>query len=247
MDIADPAGLRVSPLAAPLRSDTQPQFVADQRPSADAAALARDSQPEVPLPLPPGVSQTGAVGRSLLETQRPADQSRGPASADADTPRATAAAATGAQMPALAPGRTLKPFGIDMLPREFEAPQPREPLPQSPGRTDDAPQSVAQSVAQPAPQPARQAAPQPVPQGDRDPASANAPLSGLGIDQTEVADTAGGSDPPAPVTGFEKVGTDRGVEFGRPPDAPPPGPATSGPDPRAVASADQPVGRRGGP
>lgn len=62
----------------------------DQRPTADAAALARDPAPFMPLPIPSPYTQKGAVAEAQLT----------------DTIRAVAAA-----------DRVLKPYGVTMLPR----------------------------------------------------------------------------------------------------------------------------------
>lgn len=67
-----------------------PVVVKDQRPVADAAALARDPTPLVPLPIPPQYTQKGAIARAqLTDTAR-----------DGTTVE-----------------RVLKPYGVAMLPR----------------------------------------------------------------------------------------------------------------------------------
>ncbi|RYG93312.1 hypothetical protein EU803_04225 [Loktanella sp. IMCC34160] len=75
-----------------------PQHVADQRPSADSAALSRNPRPDIPAPIAPATSQIGLVQQANLP------------------PRATDDDGT-ADMPApQAPERVLKPYGIAMLP-----------------------------------------------------------------------------------------------------------------------------------
>ncbi len=81
-----------------------PQLVPDMRPTADAAAIARDTRPHVPLAVAavPGtsLSQTAEVTRSLL--------------------RADTAATTDPSLPLdkriEQVQRTLKPYGVSMLP-----------------------------------------------------------------------------------------------------------------------------------
>ncbi len=89
--------------AAPVAS---PPARPDQRPAADAAALARAPRPDVPLPIPPSNGQIAAISQSLMPTRPDArdDGDRGEVSAIQ---------------------RTLKPYGISMLP-------------QPPGETDTA-------------------------------------------------------------------------------------------------------------
>jgi hypothetical protein len=93
MDPIVPPTAGTAPQSAPLH-------LADRRPAADAAALARDPSPDLPLPpvaptVPPSSVQGAAVTRSLL----------------------AAGAAEG--VPAVPPvERVLKPYGITMLPSE---------------------------------------------------------------------------------------------------------------------------------
>jgi len=82
-----------------------PRAVPDMRPAADAAATRRDTKPALAiaaeLPSPPSTSQIGAVNRSMIS------------GATATEPGATS------QMPAVQQvERTLKPYGISMLPGE---------------------------------------------------------------------------------------------------------------------------------
>ena len=73
---------------------SSPQPQPDLRPTADAAAVARDPSPEIPLP--PSLSQQGVVSAGML---------RGPS----QTSEIKAVEEV---------GRTLKPYGISMLPSE---------------------------------------------------------------------------------------------------------------------------------
>ena len=82
-----------------------PRSVPDMRPAADAAAIRRDTKPALAvaaeLPSPPSTSQIGAVNRSMIS------------GATATEPGANS------QMPAVQQvERTLKPYGISMLPGE---------------------------------------------------------------------------------------------------------------------------------
>jgi hypothetical protein len=72
-----------------------PSFAVDRRPTADAAALAQDPRPEVPLPLPAGQALSGAAVSASLGPE--------------------AARRVSVVTP---PERTLKPYGIAMLPEE---------------------------------------------------------------------------------------------------------------------------------
>lgn len=80
-----------------------PRPVTDMRPAADAAATARITKPELPvaMPTPPANSQVAEVSRSMLGTGLDTDTS-----------------------PRIAPvqmlDRTLKPYGISMLPQSAE-------------------------------------------------------------------------------------------------------------------------------
>lgn len=80
-----------------------PRPVADLRPAADAAATARITKPELPvaMPTPPATSQMAEVSRSMLGSG---------IDADASTKIA----------PVQMPERTLKPYGISMLPKSTE-------------------------------------------------------------------------------------------------------------------------------
>lgn len=82
----------------PASPDTAPKHIADLRPTADAAALAKEPQPH--LPMPPSTAQVAAVVQAFVPTA-PARQ---------DKPGT-------ALMPGIsAAERLLKPYGIEMLP-----------------------------------------------------------------------------------------------------------------------------------
>ncbi len=81
---------------------------ADGQAPADAKATSTDPTPEVPLPIPASPSQTGLVSKASL----PEDEAE---------PKANITGASAAQ-------RTLKPYGIIMLPEKLETPQ-QGPLP----------------------------------------------------------------------------------------------------------------------
>lgn len=83
---------------------TVPRHTADLRPAADAAALARQPQPHLPLgpaaaSQPPQSGQVAAISRALLDTS---DTSKFP--------------------PLKEPPRVLKPYGIEMLPHRPDDP-----------------------------------------------------------------------------------------------------------------------------
>lgn len=79
-----------------------PPPVADMRPSADAAAMVRDTSPETPLPVPPTATQQGLVGRLMIKEPEEV-------------------AKTAPDGPVSEVPRTLKPYGIEMLPGEGSA------------------------------------------------------------------------------------------------------------------------------
>ena len=91
-----------STVAAPATMPA-PKLVADMRPAADAAATARITKPELPLamPTPPATSQVAEVSRSMLRS-----------GVDADSSTRIA--------PVTTLDRTLKPYGISMLPKSTE-------------------------------------------------------------------------------------------------------------------------------
>jgi hypothetical protein len=82
-----------------------PQLVPDTRPSADAAALARDDTPYTPLPVPPTPTQQALVGQAALGAAGPAPAGN------------SHAAGTAVE-------RRLKPYGVAMLPARGEDPAP---------------------------------------------------------------------------------------------------------------------------
>jgi hypothetical protein len=90
-----------STVAAP--ATPAPRPIADMRPTADAAATARITKPELPvaMPTPPATSQVAEVSRSMLG-----------AGVDADSSTKIA--------PVAMIERTLKPYGISMLPKSAE-------------------------------------------------------------------------------------------------------------------------------
>ena len=82
-----------------------PKVVTDMRPTADAAATVRITKPELPVanPTPPATSQVGAVSRSMLGSGKGLEL-------NGDNPIA----------PVTEVERTLKPYGISMLPQSLE-------------------------------------------------------------------------------------------------------------------------------
>ncbi|MEN8840204.1 MAG: hypothetical protein ABF254_08540 [Octadecabacter sp.] len=99
---AGQAAAHTTPQSAP------PPAQADGRAPADAKAIAIDPTPEVPLPIPASPSQTGLVSKASLSDGDVAQKHHD----------------TGVS----AVQRTLKPYGISMLPEKFDAPQ-QEPAP----------------------------------------------------------------------------------------------------------------------
>lgn len=81
----------INAVAAPVAPAHAPQATPDLRPSADAAAIARDPQPEVPMPIPASTAQSAAVTESRL--------------APALSPSVVHAIE-----------KTLKPYGVTILP-----------------------------------------------------------------------------------------------------------------------------------
>lgn len=82
-----------------------PKSVPDMRPTADAAASVRKTMPELALamPSPPATSQLAEVSRSMLGEEAPVELDK----------RARISAVSAIQ-------RTLKPYGISMLPQSAE-------------------------------------------------------------------------------------------------------------------------------
>lgn len=93
-----------STVAAPV-SPPAPKMVADMRPSADAAASVRKTRPDLPvaMPSPPATSQLAAVSCSMMGDASPVELDR----------NARISAVTAVE-------RTLKPYGISMLPQSAE-------------------------------------------------------------------------------------------------------------------------------
>lgn len=89
--------------AVPAATQPPPPPVADVRPTADAAAINKDATPYVPLPVTP--TQVGHISSAAMSTSKETDVKLG------DT--------------GLLPvERTLKPYGVTMLPnREGDTPQ----------------------------------------------------------------------------------------------------------------------------
>lgn len=94
----------IQPVAASAPQRTTP-IISDRRPTADAAAIARDPQPEIPLPIPSSIGQSAIVTESKISTTKVVEIER-----------------------------TLKPYGVTMLPERVDennasgdAPQPDPP------------------------------------------------------------------------------------------------------------------------
>lgn len=90
-----------STMVAPVSSPA-PKSVPDMRPSADAAASVRKTKPDLPvaMPSPPATSQLAEVSRSMMDDAAPVELD--------PTARISALSAV---------ERTLKPYGISMLPQ----------------------------------------------------------------------------------------------------------------------------------
>lgn len=100
-------------IATPLPDVQQPApppAERDGRVAADAAATTLNPRPEVPLPLPASPSQTGLVSKASLSDKDAA-------------PKLDTSGVSAAQ-------RTLKPYGIEMLP-ERKDPSQQETPPQT--------------------------------------------------------------------------------------------------------------------
>jgi len=93
--------VQITSLSAPTPvGSAAPNYVADLRPSADIAALARDPRPEIPMALPASTAQAAIVNRNLLDTPQ----------------KGSELARTSVTPPIEALARTLKPYGVSMLP-----------------------------------------------------------------------------------------------------------------------------------
>lgn len=77
-----------------------PKIEPDMRPVADVASSKSDPTPDIPLPIPASTSQTGLIGAAALKQT------------DA-SPRLDASGVSAAE-------RTLKPYGITMLPEKID-------------------------------------------------------------------------------------------------------------------------------
>lgn len=80
---------QIAPVTAPV-AQPQPVLQADTRPSADVASVAKNVLPHIPLPVPASLGPVGEVNKSRISTT----------AADPDIPVE----------------RTLKPYGVSMLP-----------------------------------------------------------------------------------------------------------------------------------
>lgn len=93
-----------STVVAPV-SPPAPKSVPDMRPTADVAASVRKTNPDLPvaMPSPPATSQLAAVSRSMMGEAAPVELD----------PKARISALSAVE-------RTLKPYGISMLPQSAE-------------------------------------------------------------------------------------------------------------------------------
>ena len=95
-------------MAVPVAQQTAPPpSQPDGRASADVAATVKDPHPEVPLPMPASPSQTGLVSKASI-------------SEEPETPPFGTSEIQ----------RTLKPYGISMLPERHDAPK-QDPPPEA--------------------------------------------------------------------------------------------------------------------
>lgn len=96
-------------LTSPTMASQPPVLKADMRPTADVAALVRDPQPDLPLPIPASNGQNAAVAQSSV--------ARKPELAEIEAVDPTQ--------------RVLKPYGVSMLPNLPDpAEAPKEETPQ---------------------------------------------------------------------------------------------------------------------
>ncbi len=109
----------------PMGLSPAPQIVPDQRPTADAVATTRDPRPDIPLPMPPSLSQQATISAGMLTPQ-------------------TRAEAKPESAPLPESQRTLKPFGVAMLPSEEGRPA-AEPTPQAKPEPAPAPAPAAEA------------------------------------------------------------------------------------------------------
>lgn len=95
-------------VATPVQNPAQPPAEADGRASADAAAIKTDPTPDVPLPIPANGTQTALISKSAIPTK------------EEDAPKTVTTETSAAE-------RTLKPYGINMLPEKTDAPKQQTP------------------------------------------------------------------------------------------------------------------------
>ena len=93
--------------AQPADQPAPPPAQPDGRASADAAATKSDPRPDVPLPVPATPSQTGLVSQAAIPEKEAA-------------PKLDASGVSSAE-------RTLKPYGINMLPERTDAAEQEMP------------------------------------------------------------------------------------------------------------------------
>ena len=86
--------------AQPVDLPAPPPAQPDGRASADAAATKIDPRPEVPLPVPASPSQTGLISQASIPEKEAA-------------PKLDASGVSSAE-------RTLKPYGVNMLPERAD-------------------------------------------------------------------------------------------------------------------------------
>lgn len=91
----------------PVQQAAPPPAQPDGRVTADAAAISKNPRPDVPLPIPASPSQTGLVSKSALPDE------------------AVSSKIDDAGISAIQ--RTLKPYGINMLPETQDAPKQEAP------------------------------------------------------------------------------------------------------------------------
>lgn len=102
MDFNDTAALMPT-----VHQPAPPPAQADGRATADAAATTKDPRPEVPLPMPASPTQTGLVSKATLPDKE-------------TTPKLDTSGVSAME-------RTLKPYGINMLPEKHDAPKQETP------------------------------------------------------------------------------------------------------------------------
>lgn len=94
-------------VATPVQNPAPPRAEADGRASADAAAIKKDPTPDVPLPIPANGTQTALISKSAIPTKE-------------DAPKIVTTNTSAAE-------RTLKPYGINMLPEKTDTPKQQTP------------------------------------------------------------------------------------------------------------------------